>query len=279
MVEQPPSSTARELAEYLSRQFDNLFTGVNNLVNKPGFAIPEPLTVIDLFVTGLATFTGQILSTKAWDAATGAGQLFLNGITGNRIEFNNDGLGPPTLTTRSAGTKLVLRPNLSATIVDYAIGIQTEQMWLSVPNSTSVFAWFGGTSTIATLSGAGNMAVTGSILSSGPTAGIGYTTGAGITVAQATSKVTPVTVNGICGLINTAANALLAGATATFVVNNTAVSNLGCVVITAPNNGNYTTSIGYAATGGFSIRLTNISSGTLSESVGISFVIIKGVTS
>jgi hypothetical protein len=100
-----------------------------------------------------ATFTGQIQSTLTGSAANG--QLYLNGATSNRIDFNINGVAAPAFTTRSAGTKIVLYPNISGSTVDYAIGIDNSTLWQSVLNSTASFKWYAGTTQVASLSGAG----------------------------------------------------------------------------------------------------------------------------
>ena len=92
----------------------------------------------------------QIVSTKANDTATGGGQLYLNGATGNRIDFNANGAGAPTVTTRSVGTKLVLNPSVSASAVDTAIGFSSDigvpSLWFSIPSSSTsgAFRWYTG---------------------------------------------------------------------------------------------------------------------------------------
>lgn len=89
----------------------------------------------------------QIVSTRANSTTTGAGQIYLNGTTGNRIDYSTAGVGAPTNTTRSVGTKMVLYPALSSTSVDYAIGIENNTMWFSVPSefTTGMFKWYTGT--------------------------------------------------------------------------------------------------------------------------------------
>lgn len=105
--------------------------------------------------TGTSTFTGQIASTLANNTADGGGQLYLNGATGNRIDFNTAGVAAPAFTTRSAGTKIVLYPSLSASAADFALGIQSGSLWQSVENSSAFFRWYAGTTQVASLSGAG----------------------------------------------------------------------------------------------------------------------------
>jgi len=116
-----------------------------------------------LNVSGVSTFASQIKSTQANSTATGGGQIYLNGATGNRIDFNTNGTAAPTFTTRSVGTKLVLYPSLDASNVDYALGIDGGTLWSSVQSSGASFKWYAGTTNIATLGGSGNLSVTGDI--------------------------------------------------------------------------------------------------------------------
>ena len=104
------------------------------------------------------TMTGQLISTLANSATTGGGQLYLNGATGNRIDFNTNGVAAPAFTTRSAGTKIVLYPtNTPATQVDAGFGIESGTLWSSVFDSASQFKWYAGTTNIATLFGTGEL--------------------------------------------------------------------------------------------------------------------------
>lgn len=116
-------------------------------------------------LTTLGTLTSQIVSTRANSATTGDGQIYLNGSTGNRIDFSTAGYAAPATTSRSVGTKLVLFPNLSATEVDYAIGIDMNVVWHSIPQATTQFSykWYAGTTNIASLGGTGNFSVNGSL--------------------------------------------------------------------------------------------------------------------
>ena len=121
-------------------------------------------------ITTLGTLTnvitsGQLTSTRAGNASDGGGQLYLNGSGNNRIDFNTNGTGAPTTTTRSSGTKVTLFPAISSTQTDYAMGIDAATMWSSLPlNDPSFkFKWYGNTTEIANLDGAGNFAVAGNI--------------------------------------------------------------------------------------------------------------------
>ena len=111
--------------------------------------------------------TGQISSTLTGSATDGAGQVYLNGATSNRVEWRAVGTGAPAFTTRSAGTKLLLYPSLSGSITDYAIGIDAATMWSSVPenNASFKFKWYGAITEIASLTGTGAFTAIGGISS------------------------------------------------------------------------------------------------------------------
>jgi hypothetical protein len=113
-------------------------------------------------VGGVKTFSSQIISTAANSTSTGGGQIYLNGATGNRIDFAGVGYNVPTFTTRSVGTKIVLYPALGASSVDYAIGIEASTLWSSIPGTAYQFKWYAGTTSVADLTGAGVLTVAGS---------------------------------------------------------------------------------------------------------------------
>jgi hypothetical protein len=117
---------------------------------------------------GTISFPGQIQSTQGNNAATGGGQIYLNGSTGNRIDFNTSGVAPPALVgtggaTRSAGTKIVLYPGGSPSYADAGFGIEDNTLWSSIWGTAHQFKWYAGTTNIATLTGGGNLTVTGEI--------------------------------------------------------------------------------------------------------------------
>jgi hypothetical protein len=106
-----------------------------------------------------------VTTTGTGSPTDGSGQVYLNGATSNRIDFNTTGTGAPAFTTRSAGTKLVLYPSLSGSVADYAIGINAATMWSSIPenNSSFKFKWYGATTEVASLDGAGAFTAVGGI--------------------------------------------------------------------------------------------------------------------
>jgi hypothetical protein len=96
-------------------------------------------------------YTNSFQSTTA-DAG---GSIYLSNATNNRIDFAAGANAAPTFTTRSTGTKIVLWPAIAVASADYAIGIEGNTQWFSVPTSTQQFKWYAGTTNISTLSGAG----------------------------------------------------------------------------------------------------------------------------
>ena len=94
-------------------------------------------------------FTGQVEIDHTWDTATGAGALYLDAATGNRIDWNTSGIAAPAVTTRSVGTKLVLYPGVSATSVDYGIGLESNHLWLSAADTGSGIKLYANTTQLA----------------------------------------------------------------------------------------------------------------------------------
>lgn len=72
-----------------------------------------------------------------------SGDIALSNSTRNTIIFSQAGITAPTHTTRSIGTKLVLYPALSASNMDYAMGIETNSMWFS--SQGGQFKWYSNT--------------------------------------------------------------------------------------------------------------------------------------
>ena len=121
---------------------------------------------------------------------------------------------------------------------------------------------------------------TGQATVSSASGGIGYSTGAGGTVTQATSKSTGVTLNAASGQITMNGAALAAGATVTFTLTNSSIAATDVVI---PNIKSVATvgayrhpSVDAIAAGSCQISITNGSGGSLSEAIVLQFVVIKG---
>jgi hypothetical protein len=60
------------------------------------------------------------------------------------LTWKDTGIAPPSFTTRSVGTKLLLKDAVTTGSVDYAIGVDTNSLWLSVPTSTQSHRFYCG---------------------------------------------------------------------------------------------------------------------------------------
>jgi hypothetical protein len=173
-------------------------------------------------------------------------------------------------------------------VTDTASGASSNLMDLQVASSskfsvskagnTSVAGTFAVTSTSAFT---GAVTASSSVKSTSTSGGLGYATGAGGTVTQATSKSTGVTLDKICGEI-VMNNATLNRETAvSFTLTNSAIAVTDVVVVnikSAATTNSYTVCVTAVAAGSCRIQLHNITSGTdLSEAVVLSFAVIKAV--
>jgi len=114
-----------------------------------------------------------------------------------------------------------------------------------------------------------------------PAGALGYGTGAGGSVTQATSKATAVTLNKPCGTITLAADALASNTTARFSFNNSILAITDTVILIIRNGvtaGAYLVWVDGTAAGSCTLAIRNISGGSLSDAVVLNFSIIKGVT-
>lgn len=112
------------------------------------------------------------------------------------------------------------------------------------------------------------------------TTDLGYTTGAGGTVTQLTSKATPVTINKLSGRVTTHNAQLNRDTTVNFVVNNSLVTEDDVVIACVHSGatlGVYELDVDAVANGSFTLALRNHeASSDYSEAVAINFVVIKG---
>ena len=116
----------------------------------------------------------------------------------------------------------------------------------------------------------------GNVLLTSGTGALGYGAGAGGTVTQLTSKSTAVTLNKPCGMINTHTEALAAGATVYFQLNNSLLSIGDGVIITNASYGTYSIRVGIVTNGSAYIYITNTGGTSLSHVIPIQFQVIKG---
>jgi hypothetical protein len=142
------------------------------------------------------------------------------------------------------------------------------------PAAGGVFAW-----RCTTAGAPGSWEAIYAGLSGSPTIGIGYTSGAGGTVAQTTSKSNGVTLNKICGEITMNAAALAAGTAVSFVLTNSAIGANDNIILNHVATGSFGAySINArCAAGSATIDVRNVSAAALSEAIVLRFTVIKSV--
>jgi hypothetical protein len=120
-----------------------------------------------------------------------------------------------------------------------------------------------------------SLAATGAITSSG-TAGVGYTTGAGGTVTQATSRTTGVTLNKTTGAI-TLFSAAGTTTAATFTVTNSTVAATDVIILNQKSGTDlYDLMVTAVAAGSFNLTFRT-TGGTTTETPVFNFAVIKAV--
>lgn len=179
--------------------------------------------------------------------------------------------------------------NGSGTSDDFLIYNQAVGPSLTFAASDSALAIGSTTASTSTTTGAlkvaGGLGVAGDafyggkIVSTSPSAGVGYATGAGGTVTQITSKATGVTLNKVSGAITMNAAALAAATVVSFVLTNSAIAATDVLIlnhISGGTPGSYLLNA-RCSSGSVTIDVRNDTAGSLSEAIVIQFALIKGV--
>lgn len=112
------------------------------------------------------------------------------------------------------------------------------------------------------------------------TGGIGYATGAGGTVTQATSKSTGVTLNKIVGEITMNNATLNAGIIVSFTLTNTLIAATDLLLLQHQSTGTVGSYLlnSQCGAGSAVINVRNTSASNVSEAIVIRFAVIKGAT-
>jgi hypothetical protein len=123
--------------------------------------------------------------------------------------------------------------------------------------------------------------ISGGLYSFSGTGGIGYSTGAGGTVTQGTSKSTGVTLNKVSGQITTHNEALNSNTSVSFTFTNSAIVATDVIyacISSGATAGSYVISVDAVGSGSCQISIRNITGSALAEALVLNFVIIKSVT-
>lgn len=216
---------------------------------------------------GATSGAARLTVKQSSDATTGGFRLIRSGTTDYHELFMVGGLGslndPLTFYSSFAGTAV-------AAVDRSGIGYFASRVLIATSTDDGVNR----------LQVSGSVKATTGITSIGATAGIGYGTGAGGTVTQATSKATGVTLNTVCGTI-TLNNASLAATTSVaFTLTNSAIAATDVIVIVHDSVGTLGaySIVATPAAGSATITVRNNTAGALAEAIVLRFAVIKAVT-
>lgn len=206
--------------------------------------------------------------------AKGSGTVLLNGTaTGNVRIGTNLQLASAKAIVDANGNEILL----SAATVASAVNEFTVTN-AATGNPPTLSATGGDTNISLKLSAKGTGVVTADvgIVSTDPTDGLGYATGAGGTVTQITSRTTGVTINKVAGSI-TLVSAAGSATPFSFTVTNSAVGANDVVVVNQKSGTDVYSILEVTAVAAGSFRLTLATSGgTTTEQPVFNFVVIKG---
>lgn len=186
----------------------------------------------------------------------------------------------PVLAAKNYATAAWLATSLQVLSIDFQpSGSATSGATLSAnqfaPDATNATTLGAASLRWSTVYGV-NFDATGSMLSSSPTAGVGYKTGAGGAVTQTGSRTTGVTLNTDTGAITLFAAAPAVGTWVSFTVTDSAVAAADVPHVAFKSGTNtYIGHVTAVAAGSFQISFTSIV-GTSSDSPVINFAIMKG---
>ena len=277
--------------------------------------MPTPTLITDLSTTAASNFPASSDSPSVLDDVQRAHAAFIAQIrdvvpvssggnltftgTGNRIkgDFSNATLANRVMfqsSTVNGGTVVGVIPNGTATSGQlrlYGNSDPTNASYLDLLTAGTAdsrieagkegtgtylpMTFYTGGSERLRIGTAGNILVTSS-------AGLGYGTGSGGTVTQATSKSTAVTLNKPTGQITMNGAALATGAWVTFTLNNSLLSATDAVVasIFSDSVSSFLYSVmALPKAGAAFISIKQDSGASRSDAVVINFAIIKGATS
>jgi hypothetical protein len=271
---------------------DSSSTSTGSIITAGGIGVAKAAYIgTTLNVASTTTLTGvaTLTANPVLSAGTANGVTYLNGskslTSGSNFVFDGTNVGIGT----TAGTTTVsngLAIN-NATAANYpGLEIQTAgvtRMYFNANNAASFITSVGTNPLAIYTNSTERMRIdsSGNVLVTNP-AGLGYGTGSGGTVTQATSKSTAVTLNKPTGQITMNAAALAVGSRVSFICNNSLVTVNDTVVMNlsggSVNPDDYLIRARVSA-GAITFSVINQGASSLSEAIVFNFTIIKGATS
>ncbi len=231
--------------------------------------------------TTAAVFAGAVTSTG--DFTVGASTFVVTAATGAMAITSSAGGAAINLTGPStAGQSYGIYASVGTNASDYCINL--VQAGTSVPlfkvTGAGVGSLGGALAITGALTGVTTLSASSTVLSSGPTGGIGYTTGAGGAQTQLTDKTTTVVSNTVTTAITLVNSALAADAIVSFTFTNSAIAATDTVLVahqSAGTSGAYVFNA-FPGAGSAVISVANRSAGSLSEAIVIRVTVVKSVS-
>jgi len=238
----------------------------------PSLGTPSSGTLTNCTGLPASSLTGTTLPSGITSSSLTSFGASLNISTG---KFIADASGNVTAALGYLSNGIFSGTYTDGTVIDYATGNGR----ISVGSADTLTFYTGGIATTQTaqISTAGVITAAGGVLSPG-SSGIGYSTGAGGTVTQGTSRTNGVTLSKITGAI-TMFSAAGSATPATFTVTNTTVAATDVVLLSIKSGATnvYNLSVSAVAAGSFNITFYT-TGGTATDAPVINFAVIKAVT-
>lgn len=112
------------------------YIGINT--STPGYTLDVNGTFRSNNTTLISNTVNSI--TNSMGAINISGDIALSNSTRNTIVFSQAGILPPTMVTRSIGTKIVLNPSITTSNIDTALGVENNTLWFS--SQGGQFKWY-----------------------------------------------------------------------------------------------------------------------------------------
>ena len=150
---------------------DNKLMCISSTSGNIGIATSTPRFKLDVNGSMYINESTRVANTNVTDVSGGGlninGDTVISGTGGIYFTQTGSGLNAPTTITRSLGSKIVLYPSLSSVSADYALGIESGNMWSGVPDINSGFIWYQGTTRVMSIKTGGNLVLHSTENSSG----------------------------------------------------------------------------------------------------------------
>jgi hypothetical protein len=155
------TSTNQSYLQFM--QSDNItregYVGIGDNTNKDVYLVSDNGNVNLVPKAG-----GGVLQISSNQVQNTTGTFLMSNALSNNISINAVGLGAPSFTTRSIGSKIILwNAPVNATTAGWDIGIETSHMWFGIPAASNLqgFKFYAGTTQIGRLDGLGGIDLAG----------------------------------------------------------------------------------------------------------------------